>query len=142
MPLPDLRAPVFMGRADGVFFHRASGRICADLDSGGCLARQFRGIGERRCWSWRFAAELLGLADNVVRPLLLRNRTSLNDLLLFISILGGLRCVWVARTGRGPTIVAAALGVFRVYMAHREELETAQTGRNLLLNRGWQNLRE
>src|SRR6516165_7138755 len=31
-----------------------------------------------------------GVADNLVRPLLLRNRTSLNDLLLFISILGGL----------------------------------------------------
>ncbi len=63
------------------------------------------------------------VADNVVRPLLLRNRTSLNDLLLFISILGGLDVFGLLGLVAGPTIVAAALGVFRVYMAHRDELE-------------------
>jgi len=31
-----------------------------------------------------------GIADNFVRPLLLRNRTRLNELLLFISVLGGI----------------------------------------------------
>jgi predicted PurR-regulated permease PerM len=63
-----------------------------------------------------------GLADNIVRPLLLRNRTSLNDLLLFISILGGLDVFGLLGLVAGPTIVAAALGVFRVYMAHRDEV--------------------
>ena len=64
-----------------------------------------------------------GLADNVIRPLLLRNRTKLNDLLLFISILGGLDAFGLLGLVVGPTIVAAALGVFRVYMEHREQLE-------------------
>ena len=63
-----------------------------------------------------------GLADNIVRPLLLRNRTRLNDLLLFISILGGLDVFGLLGLVAGPTIVAAALGVFRVYMAHRDEV--------------------
>jgi predicted PurR-regulated permease PerM len=63
-----------------------------------------------------------GVADNIVRPLLLRNRTSLNDLLLFISILGGLDVFGLLGLVAGPTIVAAALGVFRVYMAHRDQL--------------------
>lgn len=62
------------------------------------------------------------VADNVVRPLLLRHRTSLNDLLLFISILGGLDVFGLLGLVAGPTIVAAALGVFRVYMAHRDEV--------------------
>ena len=62
-------------------------------------------------------------ADNVVRPLLLRNRTKLNDLLLFISILGGLQVFGLLGLVAGPTILAAALGVFRVYMEHRERLE-------------------
>ena len=62
------------------------------------------------------------VADNVVRPLLLRHRTSLNDLLLFISILGGLDVFGLLGLVAGPTIVAAALGVFRVYMAHRDEM--------------------
>ena len=66
-----------------------------------------------------------GLADNLVRPLLLRNRTRLNDLLLFISILGGLKVFGLLGLVAGPTIVAAALGVFRVYMEHRDELEGA-----------------
>jgi predicted PurR-regulated permease PerM len=66
-----------------------------------------------------------GLADNLVRPLLLRNRTRLNDLLLFISILGGLQVFGLLGLVAGPTIVAAALGVFRVYMQHRDRLEGA-----------------
>lgn len=64
-----------------------------------------------------------GVADNIVRPLLLRNRTRLNDLLLFISILGGLNVFGLLGLVIGPTIVAAALGIFRVYMDHQEELE-------------------
>jgi predicted PurR-regulated permease PerM len=67
------------------------------------------------------------LADNIVRPLLLRNRTRLNDLLLFISILGGLDVFGLLGLVAGPTIVAAALGVFRVYMTHRDELERGTT---------------
>jgi predicted PurR-regulated permease PerM len=66
-----------------------------------------------------------GLADNLVRPLLLRNRTRLNDLLLFISILGGLQVFGLLGLVAGPTIVAAALGVFRVYTEHRDELDGA-----------------
>jgi predicted PurR-regulated permease PerM len=64
-----------------------------------------------------------GSADNFVRPLLLRNRTRLNDLLLFISILGGLDVFGLLGLVAGPAIVAAALGVFRVYMANQERLE-------------------
>jgi len=64
-----------------------------------------------------------GLADNLVRPLLLRHRTKLNDLLLFISILGGLDVFGLLGLIIGPTVVAAALGVLRVYMDHREEIE-------------------
>jgi predicted PurR-regulated permease PerM len=64
-----------------------------------------------------------GLADNIVRPLLLRNRTRLNDLLLFVSILGGLNVFGLLGLVVGPTVVAAALGILRVYMDRQEELE-------------------
>jgi len=62
------------------------------------------------------------VADNIVRPLLLRNRTRLNELLLFIGVLGGLEAFGLLGLVIGPTIVAAAMGVFRVYMEHRDEL--------------------
>ncbi len=67
-----------------------------------------------------------GIADNLVRPLLLRNRTRLNELLLFISVLGGIEVFGLLGIVAGPTILAAAMGVFRVYMEHRDELEEAQ----------------
>jgi predicted PurR-regulated permease PerM len=70
-------------------------------------------------------AGVAGLADNLMRPLLLRNRSRLNDLLLFISILGGLQVFGLLGLVVGPTIVAAALGVFQVYIEHRDELEGA-----------------
>jgi predicted PurR-regulated permease PerM len=66
-----------------------------------------------------------GVADNIVRPLLLRNRTHLNELLLFISVLGGIEVFGLLGLVAGPTIVAAAMGVFRVYMEHRDRLEEA-----------------
>jgi len=60
------------------------------------------------------------VADNILRPLLLRNRTHLNELLLFISVLGGIEVFGLLGLVAGPTIVAAAMGVFRVYMSHRD----------------------
>jgi len=42
-------------------------------------------------------------------------------LLLFISILGGLDAFGLLGLVVGPTVVAAALGVFRVYMERREQ---------------------
>jgi predicted PurR-regulated permease PerM len=79
---------------------------------------------------WGKALIVLGIcggvaavADNLVRPLLLRNRTKLNDLLLFVSILGGLDVFGLLGLVAGPTIVAAALGVFRVYMQQRDEIQ-------------------
>ena len=61
-----------------------------------------------------------GLADNIVRPLLLRNRTHLNELLLFLGVLGGLEVFGLLGLVIGPTILAAAMGVFRVYVEHRD----------------------
>jgi predicted PurR-regulated permease PerM len=70
---------------------------------------------------------IASVADNVVRPLLLRNRTRLNDLLLFISILGGLDAFGLLGLVIGPTVVAAALAVFRVYTEHREQEEVPES---------------
>ena len=67
-----------------------------------------------------------GVADNIVRLVLLRNRTRLNELLLFVSVLGGIEVFGLLGIVAGPTIMAAAMGVFRVYMEHRDELEEAR----------------
>ena len=61
-----------------------------------------------------------GIADNLVRPLLLRYRTHLNALLLFLGVLGGLEVFGLLGLVIGPAILAAAMGVFRVYAGHRD----------------------
>src|SRR6266446_913105 len=60
------------------------------------------------------------VADNIVRPLLLRKRAHLNELLLFLGVLGGLEVFGLLGLVIGPTILAAAMGVFRVYVEHRD----------------------
>lgn len=72
---------------------------------------------------------IAGIADNIIRPLLLRNRTQLNDLLLFISVLGGLEAFGLLGLVIGPTIMAAAMGIFRVYMEHREHIAAHRSPR-------------
>jgi predicted PurR-regulated permease PerM len=67
-----------------------------------------------------------GVADNIIRPLLLRNRTHLNELLLFVSVLGGIKVFGLLGLVAGPTILAAAMGIFRVYTHHREHLEAVR----------------
>ena len=66
------------------------------------------------------------VADNIIRPLLLRNRTHLNELLLFIGVLGGLEVFGLLGLVAGPTIVAAAMGVFRVHMDRRDAIAPSQ----------------
>lgn len=75
-----------------------------------------------------------GIADNIVRPLLLRNRTQLNELLLFIGVLGGLSVFGLLGLVVGPAIVAAAMGVFRVHMLHREDVAAARANELLVPN--------
>jgi predicted PurR-regulated permease PerM len=66
------------------------------------------------------------VADNIIRPLLLRNRTHLNELLLFIGVLGGLEVFGLLGLVAGPTIVAAAMGVFRVHMDRRDAIAPSE----------------
>ena len=123
--LTRLPAPVFMGVLIGFF------SIVPVVGSALIWAPAALWLGLNGSWGKAALVVIIcggvaGLADNLVRPLLLRNRTRLNDLLLFISILGGLQVFGLLGLVAGPTIVAAALGVFRVYMQHRDELEGAK----------------
>jgi predicted PurR-regulated permease PerM len=53
--------------------------------------------------------------DNILRPLLLGGRSSLNGLLVFISVLGGIAVFGVLGVVLGPIVVATAVGVLDVY---------------------------
>jgi predicted PurR-regulated permease PerM len=53
--------------------------------------------------------------DNILRPLLLGGRASLNGLLVFISVLGGIAVFGVLGIVLGPIVVATAVGILDVY---------------------------
>jgi predicted PurR-regulated permease PerM len=53
--------------------------------------------------------------DNVLRPVLLGGRASLNGLLVFISVLGGIAVFGVLGVVLGPIVVASAVGILDVY---------------------------
>jgi len=55
-------------------------------------------------------------ADNILRPLILGGRSSLNGLLVFISVLGGIAVFGVLGIVLGPIVVATAFGILDVYM--------------------------
>jgi len=53
--------------------------------------------------------------DNILRPLLLGGRASLNGLLVFISVLGGIAVFGALGVVLGPIVVATAIGIVDVY---------------------------
>ena len=53
--------------------------------------------------------------DNILRPVLLGGRSSLNGLLVFISVLGGMAVFGALGLVLGPIVVATAVGVLDVY---------------------------
>jgi predicted PurR-regulated permease PerM len=56
-----------------------------------------------------------GTIDNVLRPVLLGGRASLNGLLVFISVLGGIEVFGVLGIVLGPIVVATTVGILDVY---------------------------
>ena len=53
--------------------------------------------------------------DNILRPILLGGRASLNGLLVFISVLGGILVFGMLGVVLGPIVVATAVGILDVY---------------------------
>jgi predicted PurR-regulated permease PerM len=63
-------------------------------------------------------------ADNVLRPMLIAGRSQLNGLLVFVSVLGGIKTLGFLGVVLGPLVVATAVGLLKGY---RESLR-AQRG--------------
>jgi predicted PurR-regulated permease PerM len=53
--------------------------------------------------------------DNILRPILLGGRSSLNALLVFVSVLGGIAVFGVLGVVLGPVVVATSVGILDAY---------------------------
>ena len=60
-------------------------------------------------------ALLVSTVDNVLRPILISDRSQLNGLLVFISVLGGIQTFGLLGIVLGPLIAATAVGLLKGY---------------------------
>ena len=60
-------------------------------------------------------AGVVGLVDNVLRPMLLSGRSQMNGLLIFVSLLGGVSVFGLLGLVLGPVIIATAVTLFEAY---------------------------
>lgn len=64
-------------------------------------------------------AGVIGIVDNVVRPLLLSGRVQMNGLVIFVSLLGGLNVFGLLGIVLGPIVVVTALALVTSYIESR-----------------------
>ncbi|HTL01666.1 MAG TPA: AI-2E family transporter [Vicinamibacterales bacterium] len=66
-------------------------------------------------------AGVVGLIDNILRPLLMSGRTQMNGLLVFISLLGGLATFGLLGLVLGPIIMATTISFVEAYATERRD---------------------
>src|SRR5258706_686655 len=71
-------------------------------------------------------AGVVGLIDNILRPMLMTGRTQMNVLLVFISLLGGLAVFGLLGLVLGPIIMATAISFVDAYATQRRGEEIDQ----------------
>lgn len=74
-------------------------------------------------------AGVVGMADNVLRPLLISGRARLSGLVVFVSVLGGIAVFGMLGLVLGPIVVATAAGLLEAYTRQPEQ-PVAPVGRN------------
>lgn len=70
-------------------------------------------------------AGVIGLIDNVLRPILLSGRTEMNGLLVFVSLLGGLAAFGLLGLVLGPIIMAFTISLVDAYAIERKRPRSA-----------------
>jgi predicted PurR-regulated permease PerM len=68
-----------------------------------------------------WGAGVISTADNVVRPLVLSGRVKLHTLLIFFSLLGGVRAFGIVGLFVGPIIVSVAMALLKILEEERLE---------------------
>ena len=62
-----------------------------------------------------FGAGVISLVDNIVKPLIIGDRTKIPTLFLFLGILGGIRAYGVIGVFLGPALLAIIIAFLRIY---------------------------
>jgi predicted PurR-regulated permease PerM len=74
-----------------------------------------------------WGAGVISTADNIVRPLVLSGRVKLHTLLIFFSLLGGVRAFGIIGLFIGPIIVSVAIALLKILEEERVDWERSST---------------
>jgi predicted PurR-regulated permease PerM len=66
-------------------------------------------------------AGVVGLIDNILRPVLMSDRSKMNGLLMFISLLGGIATFGLLGLVLGPIIMATTISFVDAYATERRD---------------------
>jgi predicted PurR-regulated permease PerM len=91
----------------------------------GCIYLVAMGHWGKAIFMLAWGAGVISTADNIVRPLVLSGRVKLHTLLIFFSLLGGVRAFGIVGLFVGPIIVAVAMALLKIL---EEELAIGQAG--------------
>ena len=70
-----------------------------------------------------WGAGVISTADNIVRPLVLSGRVKLHTLLIFFSLLGGVKAFGIIGLFVGPIIVSVAMALLKILQEERLDWE-------------------
>ncbi len=70
-----------------------------------------------------WSAVLVGMVDNVIRPLLLKKGVELNTLMIFFALMGGVQAFGLLGLFAGPVIFSVTQAVFRILYEEKQEWE-------------------
>jgi predicted PurR-regulated permease PerM len=74
-----------------------------------------------------WGAGVISMADNIVRPLVLRGKVKIHTLLIFFSLLGGVKAFGIIGLFVGPIIVSVAMALLKILEEERREWERARS---------------
>jgi predicted PurR-regulated permease PerM len=108
-----ISAPIFWGVVMGFFCLLPFGAWVIWLPAAGMLVAG--GDVARGLILAGFGVGVVSAVDNFLRPMLLSGRSGMNGLLVFISLLGGLRVFGSLGLVLGPTLVALGIGLIKTF---------------------------
>lgn len=71
-----------------------------------------------------YAAVIIGMIDNFMLPKLIKQRSKMNELYVFFSVVGGLQLFGILGIFMGPIILAIALGLLTVFKGEKINADT------------------
>ena len=115
-----VQGALLWARADGLPVAAAGGRRGADLGAGGDLLPGHRRHLARPCVLIFVGVFVIGLVDNILRPLLVGKDTQMPDYVVLMSTIGGMAMFGINGFVIGPVIAALFMAAWDLFASSNE----------------------